>query len=99
MEKTTRDLVHDLDSKLGGVLINIESIKTLKTELGRASEDMQEIDISDKTAVRMQFVESAHTVKLVDDLLGFVEREIALNYEDAHRTHNELFHSIMKEGK
>ncbi|WP_449354408.1 hypothetical protein ACUL41_14880 [Virgibacillus natechei] len=79
MENKNRELVQEMDTILGGILINVEQIKTLKEELGRMREGMGNTDFADKTAVVIQFMESFHTIKLVDDLLGYAAKELDSN--------------------
>lgn len=80
-----QELSHELDTTLGGVGLNLRTLKAIATEMGHIQEDVEETDQTDVTKMAMQFRDMSHKLIMITDLLHYTVSEFEGNHE-----HNEL---------
>lgn len=98
MGNKLKELVHELDSSLGGILVNMESIEAIKTELGYVRGDVDDTDQKDLTSMALRFRDITHKIVLLDDLIRFVSKDLNSNFEVASEIKGQLFHEIVEGG-
>jgi|SRR5690625_800618 len=81
-KKQLKDASMELDTFLGGLLCNIESLKAIATEMGYVRVDVDNTDQTDLIAMGMQFRDISHKITLIDDLLHYTLKDVIKNYEE-----------------
>lgn len=96
-EVLVKDSVNDFDSALGSLLINVESLKAINTEVGHVREDVDNTDKSDLTSMALRFRDIDHKIILIDDLLNYTLKDLIKNYEECQHIKTGLFLEFIKE--
>ena len=90
-ETLINDSIHELDNSLGGLLINIESLKAINTLMGHVREDVDNADQSDLTSLGLTMRDIRHKIVLIDDLLRYALDDVISNYEGCQYIKTDLF--------
>lgn len=90
-ETLVNDSLHELDNSLGGLLINIESLKALDTIMGHVRVDVDNTDQSDLTSLGLTMRDISHKIVLIDDLLKYALKDVIKHYEDCQHIKTGLF--------
>jgi len=93
MENSIKEHVHELDSQLGKILLNVSTINDVRTLLGHVRENMDNLD---PKQAHFYFYELHHKVRLMDDLMKYATNELNANYEAAQDAKQHLFDKIVR---
>lgn len=91
-----KDAAMELDTSLGGLLCNIETLKAIDTEMGYVREDVDNTDQSDLTAMGIRFRDISHKITLIDDLLRYTLKDVIKNYEECQHIKTGLFLEVVE---
>jgi len=98
MEKELRELVYDLDFKLGNINLNKGTLNDISDELGHLREDMDTVDFRNGDK-KIHYEEVHHKVRMLDDLIHYVVKELNQNYDKTQEIKHDLFIKVVKNEK
>lgn len=90
-----KELIQNLDSEFGSMMIEVEDLKALNTELGRVMEIMEEVDQSDLTSMGLSFRDIFSTVRIIDSLLHHSVNSLSEHYGKGFDLKTKLFQGII----
>lgn len=97
--KTVKELVQDLDSTFGEILLHKESIDAIKTELDRIRDDVDNTDQTDMESMALQFRDMSYKIVLLDDLLHYVSKDLKTTFDSGSNIKNQLFEMVVKKNE
>lgn len=74
-------LAHELDSALGDVGLNLNTLKAIDAEMGRIHEGIENTDMGDITKMAMYFRDISHKLSMITDLLHYVVLDFDGNHD------------------
>lgn len=94
-----RETAHKLDHNIGDTMGKIETLKCISTELGRISDEVDNTDLSDTTAMAMQFYDMQHKIIMVTELLRYTLNDLNETFEETQIIKESFFNLIVRNGK
>lgn len=91
-----KQLSHELDHNVGALNLNRLTLERTKKELGRVSEDIENTDQSDLTAMGMTFRDIAHSVQILADLLHYTMENLDENFQHTTLIKDSFFNVIVR---
>lgn len=96
-KKTLKEITHELDYKLGGVKLNLNTLENARTELGLIAEDIEGTNKADITAMGLTLRDIEHKIMLLFDLMNYTVKELAENIEETDAIKKMYFDLLVKQ--
>lgn len=97
--KLLDELVGDLESGLGNLGLNVETIKNIEIELGYISEDVSNVNERDPYEMAFTLRDIKHKIHILADLLHYTTKEMTANYEETSEIMYKMCHLIVGQPK
>lgn len=95
MENNLKELIQDLDSEMGSMLINLEDLEAINTEMGRVMDIVENTDESKTINMAMVFKDIAPTLRLINSLLHYSVKDLSKDFEESYELKTKLFQGIL----
>lgn len=96
MEKNKKvwEIAHSLDNELGGILLKLEDLKAIDTNLGHVMENMDNTDQLDLKSMGMTLRDVYPTLKMIESLLRYSVKDLSEYYEQSNDLKQILFNEL-----
>lgn len=98
-DEILKEISHELDYSLGGINLNIEKLKALRTEMGHVAEKVENTDHSDMTSMSLQFRDMSHKIIMIESLLNYILQDLKGSYDKSSLIKESLFDIVIREGE
>ncbi|MEW9675270.1 hypothetical protein ABRT01_03640 [Lentibacillus sp. L22] len=90
----SKDLVHQLDSEVGALLLRSTVMSDISEELNHLQIDMDET--KPELAI-YYYYEWQRKVRMLSQLMHYASQDLEMSYENIHSIKEDLFHRFVKE--
>lgn len=95
MKETLKEITHEFDSNTGRLLVNLETLRNIETELGTISEDIRNTKF-ENYAYLLNDID--HKIHLLSDLLHYCLKDFNETYEHTRIIKESYFDLLVRNG-